>query len=66
MTVVGTRPEIIRLSAVIKACDKYFNHVLVNRLFIITFILCNIKYGGCIIYLIMTHAGEVAHQVDGP
>ena len=24
MTVVGTRPEIIRLSAVIKKCDIYF------------------------------------------
>nr|MDK7246164.1 hypothetical protein [Staphylococcus lugdunensis] len=24
MTIVGTRPEIIRLSATIKACDKYF------------------------------------------
>lgn len=30
MTVLGTRPEIIRLSAVIKACDKYFNHILVH------------------------------------
>lgn len=30
MTIVGTRPEIIRLSAVIKCCDKYFNHVLVH------------------------------------
>lgn len=30
MTVVGTRPEIIRLSATIKACDKYFNHILVH------------------------------------
>ncbi len=30
MTVVGTRPEIIRLSAVIKACDRYFNHILVH------------------------------------
>jgi UDP-N-acetyl-L-fucosamine synthase len=30
MTVVGTRPEIIRLSEVIKACDKYFDHVLVH------------------------------------
>ena len=24
MTIVGTRPEIIRLSAVIKKCDRYF------------------------------------------
>ena len=24
MTIIGTRPEIIRLSAVIKKCDKYF------------------------------------------
>lgn len=30
MTIVGTRPEIIRLSACIKACDKYFNQVLVH------------------------------------
>ncbi|WP_300386574.1 UDP-N-acetylglucosamine 2-epimerase (non-hydrolyzing) [Clostridium sp.] len=30
MTIVGTRPEIIRLSEVIKACDKYFEHVLVH------------------------------------
>ena len=30
MTVIGTRPEIIRLSACIKACDKYFNQVLVH------------------------------------
>ena len=25
MTIIGTRPEIIRLSAVIKKCDKYFD-----------------------------------------
>ncbi|WP_242437629.1 hypothetical protein, partial [Staphylococcus aureus] len=25
MTIVGTRPEIIRLSSTIKACDQYFN-----------------------------------------
>lgn len=30
MTIVGTRPEIIRLSCVIKACDKYFDHILVH------------------------------------
>jgi UDP-N-acetylglucosamine 2-epimerase len=30
MTIVGTRPEIIRLSEIIKKCDKYFNHVLVH------------------------------------
>lgn len=30
MTILGTRPEIIRLSAVIKCCDKYFNHILVH------------------------------------
>lgn len=30
MTIVGTRPEIIRLSSTIKACDKYFNQVLVH------------------------------------
>ena len=30
MTIVGTRPEIIRLAECIKACDKYFNHILVH------------------------------------
>lgn len=30
MTIVGTRPEIIRLSACIKVCDKYFNQILVH------------------------------------
>ena len=30
MTVVGTRPEIIRLAETIKACDQYFDHVLVH------------------------------------
>lgn len=30
MTIVGTRPEIIRLSAVIKKCDLYFEQVLVH------------------------------------
>jgi UDP-N-acetylglucosamine 2-epimerase len=30
MTIVGTRPEIIRLSAVIKCCDKYFDQILVH------------------------------------
>ncbi len=30
MTILGTRPEIIRLSEVIKACDRYFNHILVH------------------------------------
>ncbi len=30
MTIVGTRPEIIRLSEVIKKFDKYFQHILVH------------------------------------
>ena len=30
MTILGTRPEIIRLSEVIKACDRYFDHILVH------------------------------------
>ena len=29
-TILGTRPEIIRLSEVIKKCDKYFDHTLVH------------------------------------
>lgn len=30
MTIVGTRPEIIRLSETIKACDRYFHQILVH------------------------------------
>lgn len=30
MTIIGTRPEIIRLSEIIKCCDKYFNQILVH------------------------------------
>lgn len=30
MTIIGTRPEIIRLSATIKCCDKYFEQILVH------------------------------------
>lgn len=30
MTIVGTRPEIIKLSAIIKKCDQYFEHILVH------------------------------------
>jgi len=29
-TILGTRPEIIRLSEVIKRCDECFNHILVH------------------------------------
>lgn len=30
LTIIGTRPEIIRLSEVIKKCDIYFDHVLAH------------------------------------
>lgn len=30
MTIVGTRPEIIKMAAIIKKCDKYFDHILVH------------------------------------
>ena len=30
MTIIGTRPEIIRLSEVIKKCDIYFEQILVH------------------------------------
>ena len=30
MTVLGTRPEIIKMSEIIKKCDQYFDHVLVH------------------------------------
>lgn len=30
MTIIGTRPDIIKLSEIIKKCDQYFNHILVH------------------------------------
>ena len=30
MTIVGTRPEIIKMSSIIKKCDKYFDNILVH------------------------------------
>lgn len=30
MTIIGTRPEIIRLSECMKACDKFFDHIVVH------------------------------------
>lgn len=30
MTIIGTRPELIKLSEVIKKCDQYFKHILVH------------------------------------
>ena len=30
MTIVRTRPEVIKMSEIIKKCDKYFEHVLVH------------------------------------
>ncbi len=30
MTILGTRPEIIRLSEIIKCCDRYFDQILVH------------------------------------
>lgn len=30
MTIVGTRPEIIKMSEIIKKCDLYFDHLLVH------------------------------------
>ena len=30
MTIVGTRPEIIKMSAIIKKCDQYFDHISVH------------------------------------
>ena len=30
MTIIGTRPEIIRLSATIQCCDRYFDQILVH------------------------------------
>lgn len=32
ITIIGTRPEIIRLSEIIKKCDLYFNHTLINTM----------------------------------
>ena len=30
MTIVGTRPEIIKMSEIIKKSDQYFEHILVH------------------------------------
>lgn len=30
MTIVGTRPEIIKMAEIIKKCDEYFEHILVH------------------------------------
>ncbi len=30
MTIVGTRPEIIKMSEIMKKCDKYFDHIIVH------------------------------------
>lgn len=30
MTIVGTRPEVIKMAAIIKKCDRYFDHLLVH------------------------------------
>lgn len=30
MTIIGTRPEIIRLSTILNKCEQYFNHILVH------------------------------------
>lgn len=30
MTIVGTRPEIIKMSAIIRKCDLFFDHILVH------------------------------------
>lgn len=30
LTIVGTRPEIIKMSAIIKKCDKYFDHSIAH------------------------------------
>ena len=30
VTIIGTRPEIIRLSLIVKKCDKFFDHTLIH------------------------------------
>ena len=30
VTIIGTRPEIIRLSLIIKKCDEFFDHILIH------------------------------------
>ena len=30
MTIIGTRPEIIKMSAIMKKCDQYFDHIIVH------------------------------------
>ena len=33
MTVIGTRPEIIKMSEIIKKCDVYFEHISIKPKF---------------------------------
>ena len=30
VTIIGTRPELIKLSEIIKKCDKFFDHTLIH------------------------------------
>ena len=72
MTVLGTRPEIIRLSAVIPCADRYFEHILVhtgqnydytlNKIF---FDDLGLRAPDYYLESVGKDLGEVAHRVGG-
>ena len=36
VTIIGTRPELIKLSEIIKKCDDFFDHTLIQQAKIMT------------------------------
>ncbi|MGE5402089.1 MAG: non-hydrolyzing UDP-N-acetylglucosamine 2-epimerase [Ignavibacteriales bacterium] len=70
ITILGTRPEIIRLSAVIKACDACFRHVLVHTgqnwdysLYNIFFEELGIRKPGHYLNCVGSHLGETMGNI---
>ncbi len=70
MTIMGTRPEIIRLSCVIQLCDKFFNHFLVHTgqnwdytLNEIFFKELEIKKPDCFLEAAGSHLGETMGNI---
>jgi UDP-N-acetylglucosamine 2-epimerase (non-hydrolysing) len=70
ITVLGTRPEIIRLSCMIKKLDTYFNHVLVHtgqnwdkNLYNIFFDQLNIRYPDHYLSVVGKDTGETVGNI---
>ena len=70
LTVVGTRPEIIRLSCIIKKLDKYFNHILTHtgqnwdkNLYNVFFDEMNIRYPNHYLDVVGKNLGETVGNI---